>query len=392
MTAGHGVDLLSLRVLAASSDAGSVITDIRIGAPLSAALVRRGGEMRLRSFHAVRSSDLDWAEVFVVQRGNTRRPWRLMQRAQERGVAVVYEIDDLLTEMAPHLQHHQSAERGRSWVRRCLRQADLVTVSTPRLAGALDCAPGQCRVVPNASFAGPDHPLPDARADMPATLLLAASDHVAAGALLDALRVLQARLGDDLKVVGVGTAGDDLAAAGIATRRVPMLPRAQFVEFVRSLPNAIAVIPLDDSRFSACKSAIKWFDYAEIGVPTLASDVCPYRDVIRDGETGVLVADRETAWDAALSRALDDPAWRGRVARAARAEVRAHHGFDVMVDAWLRSLDEVLMRAAARPDQPPRGWRRWRRALTDWADDRQVGLRQLNRKRIARRQCAGTQS
>jgi glycosyltransferase involved in cell wall biosynthesis len=383
---------MNLRVLAASSDAGSVITDIRVGAPLSVALARRVGELRLRSFHAVRGDDLDWAEVLVVQRGSTRRPWRLMQRAQERGAAVVYEIDDLLTEVAPHLQHRQSVERFRPWVLRCLRQTDLVTVSSPRLAEALGCSPGSCRVVPNAAFAGADRPLPAPRADAPATLLFAASDRVAAGTLLPVLRLLQARRGKGLEVVGVAVAGDDLAAAGIATRRVPMLPRAQFVEFVRSLPNAVAVIPLDDSRFSACKSAIKWFDYAEIGVPTLASDVSPYRDVIRDGETGALVADREAAWEVALTRALDDLAWRGRVARAARAEVRAHHAFGIMVDAWLQALDEALARAAARPQRALGGWRRWRRLLTDWADDRRVDLRQLNRDRIARRQGVGKRS
>jgi glycosyltransferase involved in cell wall biosynthesis len=383
---------VSLRVLAASSDVASVITDIRVVAPLSAALARRGGELRLRSFHALRGDDLDWAEVFVVQRGSTRRPWRLMQRAQERGAAVVYEIDDLLTEVAPHLQHRQSAERFRPWVLRCLRQADLVTVTSPRLAGALGCSPGSFRVVPNAAFAGADRPLPAPRADAPATLLFVASDRVAAGTLLPVLRLLQARRGSSLEVVGVGVAGDDLAAAGIATRRVPVLPRAHFVEFVRSLPNAVAVIPLDDSRFSACKSAIKWFDYAEIGVPTLASDASPYRDVIRDGETGALVADREAAWEVALTRALDDMAWRGRVARAARAEVRTHHAFGIMVDAWLQALEEALARAAARPQRPLAGWRRWRRALADWADDRRVDLRQLNRDRIARRQGAGKRS
>ena len=380
---------MNLRVLAASSDVASVITDIRVVAPLSAALARRGGELRLRSFHAVRGDDLDWAEVFVVQRGSTRRPWRLMQRAQERGAAVVYEIDDLLTEVAPHLLHRQSAGRGRPWVFRCLRQADLVTVTSPRLAGALGCSPGSFRVVPNAAFAGADRPLPAPRADAPATLLFVASDRVAAGTLLPVLRLLQARRGSSLEVVGIGVAGDDLVAAGIATRQVPVLPRAQFAEFVRSLPNAVAVIPLDDSRFSACKSAIKWFDYAEIGVPTLASDASPYCDVIRDGETGALVADREAAWELALTRALDDMAWRGRVARAARAEVRAQHAFGTMVDAWLQALDEALARAAARPQPPLAGWLRWRRVLTDWADDRRVDLRQLNRDRIARRQGVG---
>lgn len=245
--------------------------------------------------------------------------------------------------------------------------ADLVTVSSPQLAEALGCAPSRFRLAPNVAFPGADHPLPARQADMLVTLLVAASDRVAAGTLLAVLRALQARHGDDLKVVGVGVAGDDLAAAGIATRRVPMLPRARFVEFVRSLPNAVAVIPLDASLFSASNSVIMWFDYAAIGG---------------------LVTDCETAWDAALSRALDDMAWLGRVARAARAEVRGHRGFDVTVDAWLSALDEALVRPADRLHRPPTGWQRWRRTLTEWASDRLVDLPQFNRDRIDCRQRA----
>jgi O-antigen biosynthesis protein len=376
---------VSLRVLAASSDAGSTITDIRIGAALAAILSGCGGELRLRSFHAVRADDLAWAQVFIVQRGSTRRPWRLIQRAQERGVAVIHEIDDLLTEMAPHLQHRYSAERGRPWVLRCLQQADLVTVSTPRLAEALCSASARCRVVPNAAFAGVDEPLPNPRADAPVTLLLAASDRIAPVHLFGVLRALQGKRAGSLQVVGVGAAADDLIAAGIATQRAPLLPRAHFVQFVRSLPNVVALIPLDNSRFSACKSAIKWFDYSEIGVPTLASDVSPYRDVIRDGVTGVLVADRADAWEAALARPPRfDAATRHRPALA-RADVRAHHSFEGMLEAWRAALDEALERAAARPPQPLAAWQQWQRVLTDWVNDRMVGLRQVNRDRIARR-------
>ena len=38
-------------------------------------------------------------------------------------------------------------------------------------------------------------------------------------------------------------------------------PRALGIDFARQLPNPVAVIPLEDSRFAACKSAIKWFEY-----------------------------------------------------------------------------------------------------------------------------------
>jgi glycosyltransferase involved in cell wall biosynthesis len=386
---------LTLRVLAASVDAGSLITAIRVADPLRAALARRGGELRLESYQYVSHADLAWARVFVAQRGVGRRHWRLMRQMRERGGAVIYEIDDLLTEMAPHLAHHAYMERARPWVQRCLELADIVTAATPRLADALGVPSERCRIVPNAALACEDRPLPEPDPEAPVTLLFASSDHLAGDGLLPALQALQAlqtSVGARLQVVGIGTAGADLAAVGIEVRRVPPLPRPQFADFARKLPNVVAVIPLDDSRFSACKSAIKWFDYAEVGVPTLASDLSPYRDVIRNDDTGALVANDEAAWDAALRRAIDDAGWRRRIATAARAEVRQRHHFGRTVEAWSQALDAAIEGAARRPVARRSLVGRWLGGVAGWSDGLMIAMRRANRDRLARRRARGARA
>jgi hypothetical protein len=379
---------VTLPVLASSTHVGSVITGIRVADPLRAVLAARGGELRLAPYHYVGRADLAWARVFVAQRGTASRHERLMRWARDAGAAVIYELDDLLTELAPHLVHHRQMQRARPWVLRCLAQADLVTVSTQRLADELGLAPERCRVVPNTTMPCADLPLPEAGGQGPVTLLFASSDRIAGAGLFAAVRALRAQLGERLQVVGVGLVGDDLAAAGIEARRVLILPRPQFVEFARSLPDVLAVIPLDASRFSACKSAIKWFDYAEAGVPTLASDVSPYREVMRNNLTGALVGDSEAAWTAAIRRAIDDPGWRRRIAAAARAEVRARHHFGRMADAWSGALDAALAIAARRPRPAPLAWERAAGDAAGWLDARLIALRRFNRDRIARRRGA----
>ena len=44
-----------------------------------------------------------------------------------------------------------------------------------------------------------------------------------------------------------------------------------------------ALAPLHESHFNASKSPIKVYEYASLELPAVASDVCPYREVIKDG-------------------------------------------------------------------------------------------------------------
>lgn len=59
----------------------------------------------------------------------------------------------------------------------------------------------------------------------------------------------------------------------------------------------IGVAPLVDNKFNRGKSHIKWMEYAMLKIPCVASKTFPYykqilgKDVIRDGETGLLAID-----------------------------------------------------------------------------------------------------
>lgn len=72
----------------------------------------------------------------------------------------------------------------------------------------------------------------------------------------------------------------------------------------------LGVIPLEDTRFAACKSAISGFDYAAAGIPTLCSDVSPTGKVIENGRTAILVANDTAAWTIALQAAIADASLR----------------------------------------------------------------------------------
>ncbi len=79
-----------------------------------------------------------------------------------------------------------------------------------------------------------------------------------------------------------------------------------------------------------------------LGKPVVATRVAGTVDYIRDGETGLLVEPGDAAGlQAALRRLLNDNALRTRIARAARAEVEAHHSFDTHARAKLQAIREL---------------------------------------------------
>lgn len=61
--------------------------------------------------------------------------------------------------------------------------------------------------------------------------------------------------------------------------------------FHRRLANSmhVGIAPIEPGRqFNAYKSGVKAQTYAALGIPTIASDTSYYRDVIRDGQTGLI--------------------------------------------------------------------------------------------------------
>jgi glycosyltransferase involved in cell wall biosynthesis len=90
-------------------------------------------------------------------------------------------------------------------------------------------------------------------------------------------------------------------------------------------------------------SPLKLFEYMAAGKPIVASNLSAVREVVRDGDTACLVPpgdDRALA--SGLARVLDDPAFAGRIARAA---------FDAAADyTWARRAErlEAVLTEATR--------------------------------------------
>jgi len=100
----------------------------------------------------------------------------------------------------------------------------------------------------------------------------------------------------------------------------------------RAIDFDIALAPLAHTLFNASKSALRAIEMGALGIPVIASDEPPYREVIVPGETGFLV-DHAADWQWAKYTAMliNEPEMREQMGKAARERVKAHWS---MADGW----------------------------------------------------------
>jgi len=95
----------------------------------------------------------------------------------------------------------------------------------------------------------------------------------------------------------------DKPEQGVTSTRVGYA-RSVAVKYVlpalRYLNCGIGLCPLANHAFNIYKSPLKWLEYSAVGMATVATDLDPYQ-VIKDGETGVLLRPGET-WAEGVSR------------------------------------------------------------------------------------------
>ena len=220
------------------------------------------------------------------------------------------------------------AERLPSFARTVLRRARVVVgVSSAIADAARRLGAEDVRVIPN----GVDIPAEAGRETDPPRILYAGRLSREKGVL----ELVEAARGLPLVVVGDGP----------LRARVPnargFVPREELERMYAAA--AVVACPSRREGFGVtCLEAMAW------GKPVVASAVGGLRDLIVDGETGLLVPSRDqSALRAALERLLRDRNLRLRLGAAARERAREHFSWPKVIDATLAAYAEASGTMAA---------------------------------------------
>ena len=155
-------------------------------------------------------------------------------------------------------------------------------------------------------------------------------------------RVLETYAYARLMLVGHLDSGENFARFGERMELRPPVPWQDLPRLIRHVDINLAPLELDNP-FTECKSSLKYFEAAILGVPTVASDLEPYRKSIVHGENGYLCRTEEE-WFHCISRLIEDPSLREKMGSMARKDALinwttragAHH-----LLAALREIAEI---------------------------------------------------
>ena len=330
-------------------------TYIRLLCPLSHPNLAERIELTHGTAEAIPDCDL-----LVVER-HTLWPYerqldgfvRVLSRCRQRGVPVVYELDDNLLDLhrgEPWESYPGDSLRG--VVAFLARQAHGLIVATPALAERVAELRSGVLVVPNALderlFGSPPELAP--RSSAVTIGYMGTYTHEAdLRMVLAPLRALLRRHGGRVRLELVGGVDGRRTASlfgglpfrGLVPGNEDAYPR--FVPWMRQhLHWDAAIAPLEDDPFTRCKSDLKYLDYAALGIPGVFSDVRPYRDTVRHRETGLLVANEPEAWAGALEEIVGDDVLRRRLAEAAKAEVHGKRMLRTNATRWTDAIETIV--------------------------------------------------
>lgn len=263
------------------------------------------------------AADMEDVDVLVMQRPAFAHGMRQFDRLAGT-VARVYETDDDMLTMETSNLPFATDPRATESVRYCLRRAELVTVSTPYLADLYSPYNSNITVLPNCVKAELLD-MPRKQRDKVTVGWQGGTSHlIDLCAIQDPLRaVLDANPDVDMHWIGTDY-------APLVRRPCRYTPWSNDVgDYYRAVDFDIAIAPLADVPFNRAKSHLKALDAAALGIPVIAQDMEPYRDFVRDGETGYLVSSGEE-WTARLTELIHDEAARTEMGAKAREVARGY--------------------------------------------------------------------
>lgn len=274
-------------------------------------------------------------DVVVFQRPLRRKVYELINVLQERGVAVVVELDDSFHDLAmthptwKETHPDNDPDKNRDWLMACTMSADWVTVTTPYLAQRY--APhGRVSVLPNYVSARyldlQRRPSENLRIGWSGSV----STHIGDLRLVGSgvVQTVLDETGAEFCVIGTGVGVQDQ----LGLREPPL---ASGWVSLDDYPHALAqldigIAPHKLTRFGQSKSRLKPLEMASVGVVPVMS---PIPDYLSLHEYGVgLMATEPGEWEEHLMSLAKDAQRRERLAAEGREIVREH--FLIEDNAW----------------------------------------------------------
>jgi glycosyltransferase involved in cell wall biosynthesis len=254
---------------------------------------------------------------------------RIMALARANKKSVMYETDDLLTDLPKDHPEWRTYSSQKFRYVTALLEADHVLVTNETLKDALKSYNDNIHVMPNYLDDTMWRFSPGAysRADADAPVVVGYMGTVThkndlqlvEPALVSVLNHYEGKV--RLKLWGVEPVGRLINHEFVD--HVSNCPGEYdlFIPFFAQQQADIFIAPLTENRFNSCKSFLKYLEYSTLGVPGVYSQGAEYSKVIKDGVTGYL-AGNLLEWQTCLTALIEKRDLREKIGANALADVK----------------------------------------------------------------------
>ncbi|MEW5870924.1 MAG: glycosyltransferase [Chloroflexota bacterium] len=281
------------------------------------------------------------ADLVVIQRdfpSHIEAYEQIIAQAHTLRKPVIYELDDLLTELPDEHPDFARYLAARPAILRAVVEADSATGSTPFICDYLRAFNPNTRLWPNYldDRLWALSPINKPEKQSLTIGYMGGHSHIHDLELVTPilLKLLQDYAGQiQLQFWGVAPPVELQHLPNVRWDFVGLLDYRQFAGYFSRQVCDIFIAPLQDNLFNRCKSHLKFLEYSSLGVPGVYSQPSPYEHVVIPGINGFL-ASTPDEWESHLSALIENLDLRQRMGLAALETVRKDWLLSSHVTSW----------------------------------------------------------
>lgn len=301
-------------------------------------------------------NDLENLDLVVMQRVGSKWSTQFLEWCGKSGIATVLDSDDAMWAIDKENTAYASwnTKDGQHWryTDEAASVADLVTVTTDRLAQRYARKHGRAEVLPNCVPAEVGDLEPVVKQEGVITIGWAGftathpRDLYVVG---DAVRQVVLDTGCEVKVLG--DAEGAMRAWGVPVTQIDPVPLGK-AYYTALTALDVALVPLEDSTFNKAKSYLKALEFASVGVPVVASPT-PANWALAQS-VPIQLARTDEEWYNALRILVEDQDIRERTAAEGFKSTQTHHTYEANAERWAAAWERAITRRRMIRQKPRR--------------------------------------
>jgi glycosyltransferase involved in cell wall biosynthesis len=296
-------------------------------------------------------------DMVLVQR-NIIKPHlanRFINHCQKRNLPIVFEIDDDLTNVPPEKDPTGIYAKTAMGIKAIVAASSTVIVSTELLGKKLSQYNSNIVVVPNTiSESIWFRPLAAENSSYdwsfdPDKVKILYMGNPTHGEDLAMVKPVFEKLVDEgypIQLYVIGGEPESESKNWYQRISIPAASRhyPQFVPWFRQLAKnfTLAIAPLVENEFNQCKSPLKYLQYSAVGLPTVCSNVTPYKELVSD-QNGFLVDNTAERWYQVLVNAIDNLETLPNISHNAREFVVNQYGMSNYTEMYLDIFQKLMV-------------------------------------------------